>query len=192
MNASGGKSNACAGEKREQAGDDHPADRDQHHHQHHDGEAADVFDVAPQQRRGDDAHRRGNQVVLERRHRRPDELQVVGEADRAAGDGERRDQDRLEDEQERHQPAEAERLEGFAKVEVAAAAAGQRRAELRIDETVGEREDETGDPRVDHVRAVHGGDHEGNSQEGTDADHRDDVGGGRLQQAHARSRGLGA
>ena len=127
--------------------------------------------------------------MLQRRHRRPVELQVVGEADRAAGDRERRDQDRLEDEEERHQAAEAERLERFAQIEIAAAAAGQRRAELRVDEAVGEREDEAGDPGIDDVRAVHGGDHERNGQERADPNHRNDVGGRGLQQAHAR-RGL--
>ena len=133
----------------------------------------------------DDADRGGDQVVLQRRHRGPDELQVVGEADGAAGHRQRRDQDRLEDEQERHQAAEAERLERFAQVEIAAAAARQRRAELRVDEAVGEREDEAGDPRVDDVRAVHRRDHERDGQERPDADHGDDVGGGGLQQAHA-------
>ncbi len=132
----------------------------------------------------------GDQVVRQRRHRGPDELQVVGEADGAAGDRERRDQNRLEDEEKRHQLAEAERLERLAQVEIAAAAAGQRGAELRVDEAVGQREHEAGDPRVDDVRPVHGRDHERNGEEGADADHGDDVGGRRLQQAHRARRGL--
>ena len=37
---------------------------------------------------------------------------------------------------------------------------------LRVDETVSEGKDEAGDPRIDHVRPVHGGDHEGNGEDG--------------------------
>ena len=128
---------------------------------------------------------------MQRRHRGPDELQVVGKADRAAGDRQRRDENRLEDEQEAHQPAEAERLERLAQVQVAPAAAGQRGAELRVDEAVGQREHEAGDPRVEDVRPVHRRDHERNGQERPDADHADDVGGRRLQQAHRAARGSG-
>ena len=43
-------------------------------------------------------------------------------------------EDGLEDEEKPHQPAEPERLERLAQVEIAAAAARQRRAELRVDE----------------------------------------------------------
>ncbi len=132
-----------------------------------------------------------NEMVGQRRHR-PDELQVVGEANRAAGNGERSDEDGLEDEEERHQRAEAERLEGFAQVQVAAAAARERRPELRIDKSVGQSEEEAGDPRVDHVRPAHCRHHERNGEERTDAHHRDDVGCCRLQQAHAAAEdGLG-
>ena len=191
MNASGGKSNACAGENVNRPATITQPTVTSTTTEHHHGQPADVFDVAPQQRRRRHADGGRDQVVRERRHRRPDELQVVGEAHRAAGDRQRRDQHGLEDEQERHQPAEAERLERLAQVEIAAAAAGQRRAELRVDQAVGEREHQAGDPGVDDVRAVHGRDHERDGQERPDADHADDVGGGGLQQAHPRREGVG-
>ena len=126
-----------------------------------------------------------SRLCCTRCHRRPDELQVVREADRAAGDRQRRDEDGLEDEEEAHQPAEAERLERLAQVEIAAAAARQRGAELRVDEAVGERQHRARDPRVEDVRPVHRLDHERDGEERPDADHADDVGGGGLQQAHA-------
>ncbi len=100
---------------------------------------------------------------------------------------------RLEDEEERHQAAEAERLERLAQVEVTAAAAWQGGAELRVDEAVGEGEDEPGDPRVDQVRTVHRRHHERDGEERPHAHHADHVGGGGLEQAHAaiEVRGLG-
>ena len=74
------------------------------------------------------------------------EPQVVREADGAAGDRQRCHQDDLEDEQERHQTTEPEGLEGLPEVEIGAAAAWQRRAELRVDEAIGQREDRSHHP----------------------------------------------
>src|SRR6185295_20018053 len=73
----------------------------------------------------------------------------------------------------------------FAKVDVGAAASGECRAQLRVDETVAEREDGAERPCVEDVRPVHRRHHERNGENRPDADHPDDVRGGGLQQAHA-------
>ena len=181
----GGEVERLRERRREESGDNDPADGSEDDDQHDDGQPADGLDVAVKQRRHGDADAGSEQVVPGRRHRRPEELQIVREADGAAGDRQRRDEDGLEDEHEGHQPAEPERLEGLAQIEVRAAAAGQRGAELGVDQPVAQRQQRPHHPRVDDVRAVHRRDHERDGQERSDADHADDVGGGGLEQAHS-------
>ncbi len=184
VNAAGGKVEGLRRREREEAGDDDPSDRHENDHEHDDREPANLLDVAPEERRHRNAHHGGRQVMRERRHAGPHETQVVGKADRAASHRQRRDENGLEDEQKAHQPAETEGLERLPEVQISPTAPGQRGAELRVHQAVGEREHEPRQPRVEHVRAVHGRDHERNGQEGPDAHHADHVGGRRFEQAH--------
>jgi hypothetical protein len=169
----------------QRAGDDDPAERREHDDEHYHRKPADRSDVAIEERRHGDADRGRDQVVLHRRHRRPVETQVVGESDRPARNRQRRHEHHLKDEDERHQPPEPERPIRFAKVDVRAAAARQRRAELRVHEAVAQREHRAKRPGVEDVRPVHCRHHERDREKRADAHHADDVRRRGLQQAEA-------
>ena len=118
-------------------------------------------------------------------HVRPVEPQVVREADAAARNRERRDENDLADIDKRHQASKTQRLVGFSQVQVRTAAARQRCAELRVYEPIAQGEHRADHPRIDNVGPVDRGQHERDHEEWADSHHRDDVGRRRGEQAHA-------
>ena len=108
---------------------------------------------------------------------------VVGEAESAGGDTERRLKQRLPDVEEGHQAAEAIGTVGFAQENVAAACLRHGGAEFGPDAAIERREDGADDPREDALRAAHGADDERNDDEGADADHERHIQGGGFDEA---------
>ena len=187
LNAPGVKANACVALKCENAATIVGEHRGQHDDEQHRGELGDLADLAEQ--RHDDQERdadaddlaqwRGARVVGDARDQ---VAEVLDEADDAGGHDQRDEQHRAPHEQERHQPPGAV-LERFAQVEVGAAGARHRGAELGPDEPVGQRDDRPDDPAEHRLRAAHGGDHGGNRDERADTAHLGHVDRGGLQWA---------
>ena len=96
---------------------------------------------------------------------------IIRESERAGGNAERALKERLPDEEERHEAAEAIWSVGFAQKHVAAAGLRHCGAEFRPDATVHEREGGANDPGEDALRAVHGANDERDDDERADADH---------------------
>ena len=125
----------------DEAGHDHPAGGGEDEGEHRLREALDGIDVPVEQEQHQHADARGGEVVREPRQFGEVEPEVVGEAHRAAGEGEGRHQQDVEQEQEGHEPAESERPERLPEIDVRPAAPRQRRPELGVDEAVGERQE---------------------------------------------------
>ncbi len=101
---------------------------------------------------------------------------VLGEADRSAGDGERGGEDELEDEEEGEEAAEGAGIDG-AEEAVGSSGFGHGGAELGPDEAVAEGERGAADPAEHSLGAAHGGEEQGQGDEGADADHVEHVDG---------------
>ena len=99
------------------------------------GDLADGVDPPPQQGDDHDDGTKPDEVAVDRRHRRPEVAQVGHEPVDAGGHDQRDEQDRGPDEQERHEPPGAV-LEGLPQVDVGAAGARHRGAELGPDQAV--------------------------------------------------------
>ena len=116
---------------------------------------------------------------------------VLGEADASAGDGEGRGEDELEDEEEGEEAAEPAGIDG-AKEAVGAAGFGHGGAEFSPDEAVTDGEEGPEDPAEHGLGASHGGEEEGEGDEGADADHVEHVDGdGRAEGEGAGELGCG-
>ncbi len=173
-----------------EGGEDHRADRDDHHAPEHHGGPADVLHLAPQQQHHQGEHRDADDVALPGCHARPQVGEVLHQALDAGRHDQRDEQHRRPHEQERHQPPAAV-LEGLAQVDVGAAGAGERGAEFGPDQAVGEREQRARDPADDGLRPAEGADHQRDGDERADPAHLAHVDRGGLEEADSAGEACG-
>ncbi len=155
------------------AGDDDDRERDDRAYGEHDAESRDRRRAAIErdERERTDGDRDGPDrpgVGVEPGH---EEGRVVRESDVARREVERRDEDRLPDEEEAEHPADAACAEAAAQVGVRAARDGVRRAELRPDEPVAGRKERACEPADERERPMERPEHQRNRDERPDADH---------------------
>jgi len=114
---------------------------------------------------------------------------VASEADGGGSDGERRLNEGLPDEEERHQASPAAGAVGFAKEDISAAGFGHGGAEFGPDEAVESGEKRAGEPGDEGLGAAHGFDDEGADDERANADDLDHVEGDGFLEAEAALEG---
>ena len=161
-----------AGEGGDDSGEEHP------------GETRDGSEIAIEERGDEKARGGGGEVgVVERGKsgdwRRieigPEKSEKTREADAARGDGERRSEADLPDVEKTEPVAGAAGAVDLLEESVAAAGARKGCAELGPDEAVGDGDDCAEDPSPDGEAIASGGNDEGQSDEGADADHLEHV-----------------
>ena len=114
---------------------------------------------------------------------------VTRKSDGSGSNGERRLDESLPDEEERHQASPAAGAVGFAEENVGAARLGHGGAEFGPDEAVERGEESAGEPGNEGLWAAHGFDDEGTDDERADADDLDHVEGDGFLEAEAALEG---
>ena len=181
----GGEVERARGVKAREAGGHHRQHRRHRPHPQRHRQAAEERDPPRQQDDGEQARGRAHVAAPPAGEARPQIACVLPEADEPGGDLERSAQHERPDEQERHEPPPAGRSVGLAEEAVAAARAGQGRAQLAPHLPVAQHDEGPHPPAQQRLGASHGGHQEGDGDERADPHHVGHVEGGGVQEAEA-------